>query len=51
MSMLKEQWSIRSTLNRDKSYYRIRIAVGSVERFRSIVEPYVLPTLRYKLPA
>ena len=51
IAMLNAQWSIRSSLNRDKTYYRIRIAVESVGRFRSIVESHVLPELRYKFPA
>jgi len=51
LSMLKDQWNIRGTLNRDKTYHRIRIAVESVERFRRLVEPLVLPNLRYKFPA
>jgi len=51
IAMLKGQWGIRSALNRDKTYYRIRIAVGSVGRFKAIVEPHVLAQLRYKFPA
>lgn len=51
IEFLATQWRIRSTLNRDKSYYRIRIAVESVSTFRKIVEPHVLPELRYKFPA
>lgn len=51
MSMLDVQWSIRATLNRDKSYYRLRMAVESVALFRSITESFVLPELRYKFPA
>ena len=51
IAMLKEQWGLDATLNRDKSYYRIRIAAGSVPRFRQIIEPYLLPQLAYKLPA
>jgi recombination protein RecA len=50
IGMLAQQWAIRSTLNRDKTYYRLRIAVESVARFRTIIEPHVLPSLRYKFP-
>lgn len=50
MALLEEQWAIRSSLNRDKSYLRIRIAVASVARFRAIVEPHVLPQMLYKFP-
>ena len=50
IGMLEQQWAIRSTLNRDKSYYRIRVAVESVGRFRTIVEPHMLQELLYKFP-
>ena len=50
LRLLQEQWGIRASLNRDKSYYRIRIAVDSVYRFKSIVEPHVLAELEYKFP-
>lgn len=51
LDMLLEQWQIDATLNRDKRYHRIRIAVSSVERFKAIVEPHMRPELRYKLPS
>ena len=51
IAMLEGQWAIRSGLNRDKTYHRIRIAVKSVERFKTIIGPHVLPELRYKFPA
>ncbi len=50
LNLLQEQWGIRASLNRDKTYHRIRIAVDSVQRFRSIVGPHVLPELEYKFP-
>lgn len=51
LKMLKEQWDIDATLNRDKTYYRIRVAVRSVARLREIIGPHLLPQLAYKLPA
>ena len=50
VELLKGQWGIKASLNRDKSYYRIRIAVASMPRFIDLVEPHVLPEFRYKLP-
>ena len=47
---LQEQWEIAATLNRDKSYYRIRVSVEGTSRLASLIEPYLLPELRYKLP-
>ncbi len=51
LDMLLEQWQIEATLNRDKSYRRIRIAVSSVPRFKRIIDPHLRPEFRYKLPS
>jgi len=48
---LKEQHGIESSLNKDKIYYRLRIAVSSVQNLKSIVRPYILPFFKYKLPS
>ena len=50
MRMLKQQWEIDAGLNRDKHYYRIRIAVDSVAKFKQIISPHVLPQFAYKFP-
>ena len=49
IKMLKEQYSIDSALNRDKTYYRIRIKQSSAERFKRLICNYVIPTMKYKL--
>ena len=51
MKFLREQWGIKSTLNRDKIYLRIRIAVESVSLFKEIVFPHILPLFQYKFPS
>jgi recombination protein RecA len=48
--MLKDQWEIKGTLNRDKHYHRIRISVESTARLAELIKPHLLPELRYKLP-
>ncbi len=48
--MLKKQHDITTYLNKDKKYYRLRIAVASVPKFRRLVQSYILPSLRYKFP-
>jgi hypothetical protein len=48
--MLQRDLGIRATLNRDKVYHRIRIAVESMGRFRAAVMPHLLPEMAYKLP-
>jgi LAGLIDADG DNA endonuclease family len=50
LRLLHDQWGIRGTLNRDKTYHRIRISVEATKRLVKIVEPHMLQELRYKLP-
>ena len=47
---LATQHSIHASLNRDKHYWRLRIAVGSMDRLRTVIQPYLLPMFAYKLP-
>jgi LAGLIDADG DNA endonuclease family len=50
LRLLRDQWGIEGTLNRDKSYYRVRISVEGTWKLAELIEPYLLPELRYKLP-
>jgi hypothetical protein len=50
VGMLKEQWDVDAAPNRDKHYFRLRIAVKSVSRFREIVGPHLLEQFAYKFP-
>jgi LAGLIDADG DNA endonuclease family len=50
LKMLSKQWGLDATLNRDKSYYRIRVSVRSTKRLAELIRPYLLSELRYKLP-
>jgi len=50
LRLLRDQWGIEGALNRDKSYYRIRLSVEGTRTLGRLVEPYLLPELRYKLP-
>jgi recombination protein RecA len=50
LEMLRNQWSIDGSLNKDKIYYRIRISVKGTVKLVKLIEPYVIPELRYKLP-
>lgn len=51
IELLNQQWSVKAGLNRDKQYWRIRISVGSVPRFKEIVAPHILPQFQYKFPS
>ena len=50
-AQLLVQFGIKVTLNRDETYYRLRMAVESVARFRRLIEPHLLKEFAYKLPA
>lgn len=50
IGILRDQFGLSATLNRDRSYLRLRIAVCSVPALRTLVGPYLLPELAYKLP-
>ena len=49
LAMLKKQFDLDATLNKDKIYYRIRINTESSKRFKEIIKPFVIPSMRYKL--
>src|SRR6266511_4800487 len=49
LRFLRDQWGIGGTLNRDKSYYRVRLSVEGTRKFARLVEQHLLSELRYKL--
>ncbi len=51
VNLLKDQFGIESTLNKDKIYHRIRIRTQSVKRFIDLVKEFVLEEFRYKFPS
>ena len=50
LKMIERQWGIYGALNRDKCYRRIRVSVDGTKRLAQLIEPYLLPELKYKLP-
>lgn len=50
LEALREQFGIGATLNRDKSYFRIRVSVQGTARLSSLIRPLLRPELSYKLP-
>ena len=40
---------LKARLNKDKKYYRIRILKESISKFNSIINPYIISSMRYKL--
>lgn len=49
IDILDNQYKIKSSLNRDKKYFRIRIRQNSAENFRSLIQEYIIPSMKYKL--
>lgn len=49
LNMLRDRFGIYGSLNKDKIYFRIRIAVNSMIRFKILIKPYLLPIFKYKL--
>lgn len=41
---------IESNLNKDKEYYRIRVATKSVPNLIEMIKPFIISSMRYKLP-
>lgn len=48
--VLRDRWGIKSSLNKDKKYRRIRVATESAPILVALVKPFILPQLTYKLP-
>jgi len=46
---LQKVFNIKSALNKDKIYYRIRIKQESVNKMRNIIAAYIIPSMQYKL--
>jgi len=49
MEILRKQYGILVSLNRDKAYHRIRIRRESQEKFKRLIEKYLIPSMKYKL--
>ena len=50
LGMLSAQWGVQGSLHRDKEYRRIWVRVESATTFVELIDPFVLPEFKYKLP-
>ncbi len=50
IGILEMRWRMKVSLNRDKHYLRLRIAVESVSKFKEMVGPFILQQFAYKFP-
>ena len=46
---LLSELNIESALNKDKQYFRIRIKQSSADRFKKLIEKFIIPEMNYKL--
>lgn len=37
------------SIHKDKKWWRLYISKGSIERFRILIDPYIVPSMRYKI--
>ncbi len=49
-SLLRAKLGLDVRLNVDKGRYRLRFTAASMERLKTFVRPYILPSMLYKLP-
>jgi hypothetical protein len=41
--------NIEARLNKDKTYWRIRILMSSIEVFKNFIDDFIIPSVRYKI--
>ena len=46
---LKEKFNLEATINKDRNKWRLRIKKEDFNRFRSLVEDYIIPSMKYKI--
>jgi len=51
ISVLEERFGLHAKSRRQKEGYQIYISGKSYERFRELIEPYLIDNMRYKLPS
>ena len=49
--LLESAYGIKASLNKDKKYWRLRVAVASIGKLKRLIGPNILPCLTYKLPS
>lgn len=50
INLLEETFNFKVTLNKDKSYFRLRLSCDSTKSFCTLVSPLLVSSMRYKLP-
>ena len=50
IALLRAKFGLEARLNVDKDRHRLRLTAASMDLFRSLVRPHILPDMLYKLP-
>jgi recombination protein RecA len=50
IALLRAKFGLEARPNVDKGRYRLRLTAASMDRFRNLVKPHLLPDMLYKLP-
>jgi recombination protein RecA len=50
LNILKLQFGLKGSLNRDKQYFRIRLFQESAQRCKTLIKPFIPACMVYKLP-
>lgn len=49
-SVLLKNFGIQTSLHKDKDYVRLYIGINYIKKFSEMVNPFILPSMKYKLP-
>ncbi|HAI22383.1 TPA: hypothetical protein DCL92_01105 [Candidatus Collierbacteria bacterium] len=47
--LLQKKYNLQARRDKDKKYFRLRFTFEDSQKFVRIVEPYILPSMRYKI--
>lgn len=50
IKILHDKYDLQAHRDKDKKYFRLRLSVSDSRKFVRIIEPYILLSMRYKLP-
>ncbi len=50
IKLLQAKLGIKTTLNKDKDKFRLRIKTESIKKVLNLIQPYIIPSMLYKLP-
>lgn len=47
--VFKKKFNFNSGINRDRNKWRLRISKNDFQRLKKLIEPYIIPSMRYKI--